>query len=70
MPVLQFPNQNKPFQLFTDASKHSYSGILHQKKEGQTNADKPVLIPITYFSGNFNKRQELWKTTQKECYAV
>ena len=31
--------------LFTDASKYSYSGILHQEKEG--NAD--TLIPIAYF---------------------
>ena len=29
MPTLQYPNPNKPFMLFTDASKHSYSGILH-----------------------------------------
>ena len=44
IPALQFPNPNKPFQLFTDASKHRYSRILHQKKEGQPNADEPVLI--------------------------
>ena len=34
MPALQYPNPNKPFKLFTDASKHSYSRILHQEKEG------------------------------------
>ena len=27
MPRLQYPNTNKQFKLFTDASKHSYSGI-------------------------------------------
>ena len=70
MPTLQFPNPNKTFQLFTDVSKHSYSRILHQKKEVQSNADEPVLIPIAYFSGTFNKMQQLWNTTQKECYAV
>ena len=70
MPTLQFPNPNKPFQLFTDASKHSHSGILHQEKEGQPSADDPVLIPITYFSGTFNTMQQLWNTTQNECYAV
>ena len=29
MSTLQYTNPNKPFILFTDASKHSYSGILH-----------------------------------------
>ena len=65
MPALQFPNPNKPFKLFTDASKHSYSGTLHQEKEGQEDAEEPELIPITYFSGTFNKTQQLWNTTQK-----
>ena len=32
--------------------------------------EEPELIPITYFSGIFNKTQQLWITTQKECYAV
>ena len=70
MPALQYPNPNKPFKLLTDVSKHSYSGILHQEKEQQADADEPELIPIIYFSGTFNKTQQLWNTTQKECYAV
>ena len=28
------------------------------------------LIPIAYFSGTFGRTQELWNTTQKECYTV
>ena len=55
MPALQYSNPNKPFQLFTDASKHSCSRILNQKKEGQPNAGEPELIAIAYFSGTFNK---------------
>ena len=70
MPALQYPNPNKPFKLFTDVSKHSYSGILHQEEEGQVNAEEPKLIPIANVSGTFNKNQQLWKTTQKECYAI
>ena len=66
MSALQCPNPNKPFQLFTDTSKYSYSRILHWKKEGQLSADDPVLIPIAYFSGTFNKMQQLWNTAQKE----
>ena len=69
MPALQYPNPNKPFKLFTNASKHSYSIILHQEKEGHTDAEKPEFFLIIYFSGTFNKTQ-LWNTTQKESYAV
>ena len=70
MPALWYPNPNKLFKLFKDTSKHSYSRILHQEKEGQADTDEPELIPIAYFSGTFNKTQQLWNTTQKECYAV
>ena len=70
MPALQYPDLNKPTKLFTDVSKHSYSEILHQEKEGQADANKPELIPTTYFSGTFNKTQKLCNITQTECYAV
>ena len=64
--TLQYPNPNKPYKLFTDSSKCSDSGILHQEKEGQPH----TLIPIAYFSGSFGRTQQLWNTTQKECLAV
>ena len=67
MPMLQYPK--KPFMLFTDASKHSYSGI-HQEETPNQSGLKVNLIPIAYFSGSFDKAQQLWRTTQKECYAV
>ena len=65
MPSLQYPNPNTPFQLFTDTSKHSYSRILHQEKEGQPNAGKPELILITYFSGTFNKKHNNFGTLHR-----
>ena len=70
MPALQYSNPNKPFKLFTHVSKHCYSRIFHQEKEGQADAEKPELIPTAYISGTFNKTQQLWNTTQKECYAI
>ena len=45
MPMLQYPNPNKPCKLFTDASKYSYSGILHHEKE----AKPDTLIPMHIF---------------------
>ena len=53
MPALQYPN--KSFKLFTDASKHNYSGILYQEKEGQANTDEPELTLTAYFSGTLIK---------------
>ena len=49
MPRLQYPNPNKPFKLFTDASKHSYSGILHQEETSDWPGAEVNLIPIAYF---------------------
>ena len=66
MPSLQYPNPNKPFRLFTNASNQSYSSILNQAQ----GKDPSQLIPIAYFSGCFNRTQQLWNVTQKECYAV
>ena len=70
MPTLQYPNPNKPFKLFTDVSKHIFSGILHQKETSGKPGAEASLIPIAYFSGSFSRTQQLWNTTQKECYIV
>ena len=58
------------FMLFTDTSKHSYSGILHQEETPHHWGAEVNLIPIAYFSGSFGRTQQLWNTTQKKCYAV
>ena len=69
-PTLQYPNPNKLFMLSTDVSKHSYSGILHQEETSSQPGAEVNLIPIAYFSGSFGKTQQLWNTTQNECYMV
>ena len=69
MPALQYPNTNKQFKLFTDASKDSYSGILHQEETSNGLGTETNLIPIAYFSGSFGRTLQLWNTTQ-ECYVV
>ena len=53
MPTLQDPNPNKPYKLFIDAYKYSYSRILNQEKEGEPD----TLIPIVYFSDSFGRTQ-------------
>ena len=69
MPRLQYPNPNKPFKLFTDASKHSSSGLVHQEQVSDQSKAEPNLWPV-YFSGSFSKTQQFWNTTQNECYTV
>ena len=49
MPILQYPNPNKAFKLFTNASKHSYSSILHQEEVPNEANVVPNLVPIAYF---------------------
>ena len=49
MPTLQYPYPNKPFNLFTDASKHNYSGILHQEEMPKIPNAETNLIPVAYF---------------------
>ena len=65
-PTLQYPDANKPFELFTDASHYCYSGILHQVKRG----DPEQLIPIAYFSGCFNAAQQNYNIMMKEAYTA
>ena len=73
MPALQYLNPNKPLKLFTDPSKHSYSRILHQEKEGQVDTEEPELILIAYFQvhlikpsnfGTPHKRNAIQSTDQ------
>ena len=45
--------------LFTDTSKHSYSGILHQEETPQHLGAEVNLIPIAYFLGLFDMTQKL-----------
>ena len=70
MPSLQYPNPNKLFKLFRDAPKHTYSGTLHQEDTSKVPNEEAYLISIPYFSASFGRTQQLWNTTQKECYVV
>ena len=64
-PVLVSPQVDKDYVIHCDASKHSYSGILQQ-----TRPSMEKLVPVAYFSGNFDKNQVKWNITEKEAYAI
>ena len=64
-PLLQFPDPNKSYILYTDASNNMYSGILCQL------VDKDHDIrPVAYFSGTFTAQIRSWCATEKEAYAL
>ena len=63
--LLQFPDPNKPYILYTDASNNAYSGILCQPVDNDQ-----VIRPVAYFSGTFTAKKKSWCATEKEAYAV
>ena len=63
--LLKFPDPNKPYILYTDASNNAYSGILYQP----VNNDQDIR-PVAYFSGTFTAQNKSWCATEKEAYAV
>ena len=64
-PILQFPDPNKDYTLYTDASNNAYSSVLCQPQSN--NKD---IRPIAYFSGTFTAQNKSWCATKKEAYAV
>ena len=64
-PILQFPDPNKPYMLYTDASNNVYSAVLCQAISN--NQD---IRPVAYFSGTFTAQNRSWYATEKEAYAV
>ena len=63
--VLISPQVDKDYVIHCDASKYSYSGILQQTRPGMEE-----LVPVAYFSGNFDKTQVKCNITEKEAYAI
>ena len=52
--ILQYPDANLPYVLFTDASKYAWACVLTQEKIHQMEGKEiKILHPITYMSGLF-----------------
>ena len=82
-PILWYPDPNRPYVLFTDASKYGWPGVLTQPYEGidESNeltakggaSQKKTVIhhPVSYISGIFRGRQLYWAAyTLLEAYAI
>ena len=70
-PILRFPDPNKPYILYTDASKYAWSCVLTQQYAYDID-DKQIVVnhPITYVSGLFKGSQLNWAALTKEAYAI
>ena len=62
-PILQYPDFEKSFTLFTDASKNGLGAVLSQKKDNKE-------CVIAYASRSTNKSEANYGITDLECLAV
>ena len=70
-PILVCPDPNKPYVLFTDASKYAWLCVLTQEHTHiMDNKEIKILHPITYQSGLFKGSQVNWATLTKEAHAI
>ena len=70
-PILKYPDLNKPYTLFTDASKHAWSCVLTQEYEHEKdNKSYKINHPITFASGLFKGSQLNWAALTKEAFAI
>ena len=70
-PILKYPDVNKPYIMFTDASKYAWACVLTQSHEHEIEGKKVVINhPITYQSGLFRGSQLNWAALTKEAYAI
>ena len=69
--IFKFPDPQRPYMLFTDASKYAWAGALMQpyteEMEGKT-----IIVhhPVTYVSGLFRGSQLNWAALTKETYVI
>ena len=70
-PILNYPNPNLPYVLFTDASKYAWACVLTQEKTHIFEEKEiKILHPITYMSGLFRGSQINWVCLTREAYAI
>ena len=70
-PILKFPDPQKSYVLFTDASKYVWAGVLTQPYTEEIEGKVMTAHhPITYVSGLFRGSQLNWTALTKEAYAI
>ena len=62
-PILHYPNPNKRYIVYTDASDDTCRAQLTQEHSGTE-------FPIAFLSHTFWETQRKWSTTEQEAYGV
>lgn len=62
-PILQLPDQTRPYVLRTDASECGIGAVLLQEHEG-------MLFPVMYASRKLSTAEKKYCTMEKECLAI
>ena len=65
--ILKYPNPQKRYVVFTDASDQATASILTQVYKGDDNEIKEMAI--AYLSAQFSDTQFKWSTVVIESYA-
>ena len=72
VPLLAYPDPNKPYTLYTDASNTCIGACLTQESDDQELFLPNVRTekPIYYLSHKLSKTQCKWSTIEKEAFAI
>ena len=62
-PILHYPNPDKRYIVYTDASGNTHGAQLSQEHDG-------LGFPITFVSHTFTETQQKWSTTEQEAYGI
>ena len=70
-PILKYPDPNKPYTLFTGASKYAWACVLTQEHEDKKDGKVfKIKYPITFASGLFKGSQLNWAALTEEAFAI
>ena len=62
-PILHYPNPEKKYIVYTDASDYACGVQLSQEHNGTE-------FPVAFLSHMFTETQQKWSTTEQEAYAI
>ena len=62
-PILHYPNPNKTYIIYTDASDNACGAQLSQEHDG-------TKFPVAFLSHTFSETQCKWSTTEQEAFGV
>ncbi|CAC5397875.1 unnamed protein product [Mytilus coruscus] len=70
VPLLAYPDLNKPYVLYTDASDNCVGSCLTQVQESPIKGENEVERPIYFLSHKLSDTQTRWSTIEKEAFAI